>query len=142
MMGDLPIIQLKKINSFIIKILNMPTTTFKGIVQSVTMETYGEDNTGKRQNIVVLVPGYTDAYGDKKGADEIYEVNQFNEGITKNVITEEDVNRKIDLELYLKGRAFDKKDGTGKAYIIGLSVKSMKLGDKIKVEEKEDDLPF
>ena len=120
----------------------MPTTTFKGIVQSVTMETYGEDNSGKRQNIVVLVPGYTDAYGDKKGADEIYEVNQFNEGITKNVITEEDVNRKIDLELYLKGRAFDKKDGTGKAYIIGLSVKSMKLGDKIKVEEKEDDLPF
>lgn len=124
----------------------MATTILKGIVQSVKVETYGDDQSGKRQTIIVFVPGYTDQYGEKKAADEVYEVNQFNKSIEKNVITSADVNRKIDIEAYLKGREFDKKDGSGKAYIIGLNLKSMTLGDKIKVEgeaeEGEDPLPF
>lgn len=121
----------------------MATTTFKGIVESVETSNYGETtNPGKRQSIIVMVPGWTDSYGEKKGADEKFQIDQFNASIEKNLITPNDVGRKIDVECYIKGREFDKKDGSGKAYAVSLNVKSLKLGDRVQVTADEDDLPF
>lgn len=109
----------------------MATTTFRGIVKKVFIENYGEvSNPGKRQTLIILVPGYVDQYGEKRGADEMYEINQFNESINKNPISADDIDRKIEVEVYLKGREFDKKDGSGKAYAVGLNVKSFTLREK------------
>jgi len=122
----------------------MATTSFKGIVEKTEISNYGEgERTGKRQSIVVMVPGYVDGYGEKKSADEKFQIDQFNDNIEKNPITVDDIGRKIDVEVYLKGREFDRKDGEGKGYAVGLNIKSFKLGDRVKVAtEQDDDLPF
>ncbi|MEI2274742.1 hypothetical protein OHD16_21525 [Sphingobacterium sp. ML3W] len=122
----------------------MATTSFKGIVESVEISNYGEGlKTGKRQSIVVMVPGWTDSYGEKKGPDEKFQIDQFNDNIDKNPITTNDIGRKIDVEVYLKGREFDRKDGEGKGYSVGMNIKVFKLGDRVRVAaDAEDDLPF
>jgi len=123
----------------------MATTSFKGIVEKTEISNYGEgDKAGKRQTIVVMVPGWTDAYGVKKGADEKFQIDQFNDNIEKNPIKTADIGRKIDVEVYLKGREFDRKDGEGKAYAVGLNIKSFTLGDRVYDAPvfEEDDLPF
>lgn len=122
----------------------MATTSFKGIVEKTEISNYGEGvKTGKRQSIVVMVPGWTDSYGEKKGPDEKFQIDQFNDNIEKNPITTADIGRKIDVEVYLKGREFDRKDGEGKGYAVGLNIKTFKLGERVKVAtEEEDDLPF
>ena len=121
----------------------MATTSFKGIVEKTEISNYGEGaKAGKRQTIVVMVPGYVDGYGEKKGADEKFQIDQFNDNIEKNPITKDDIGRKIDVEVYLKGREFDRKDGEGKAYAVGLNIKSFKLGDRVQNAAQDDDLPF
>lgn len=122
----------------------MATTSFKGIVEKTEISNYGEgEKAGKRQSIVVMVPGWTDSYGEKKGPDEKFQIDQFNDNIEKNPITTADIGRKIDVEVYLKGREFDRKDGEGKAYAVGLNIKSFKLGDMVRnATQEEDDLPF
>ncbi|MGJ1376466.1 hypothetical protein [Sphingobacterium multivorum] len=122
----------------------MATTSFKGIVEKTEISNYGEgEKAGKRQSIVVMVPGWTDSYGEKKGPDEKFQIDQFNDNIEKNPITTSDIGRKIDVEVYLKGREFDRNDG-GKGYAVGLNIKSFKLGDRLydAPEVEEDDLPF
>ncbi|WP_288636804.1 MULTISPECIES: hypothetical protein [Sphingobacterium] len=122
----------------------MATTSFKGIVEKTEISNYGEgEKAGKRQSIVVMVPGWTDSYGEKKGPDEKFLIDQFNDNIEKNPITTADIGRKIDVEVYLKGREFDRKDGEGKAYAVGLNIKSFKLGDMVRnATQEDDDLPF
>lgn len=124
----------------------MATTSFKGIVESVENSIYGEGvNAGKRQSIVVLVPGWVDGYGEKKGTDEKFLVDQFNDNIAKNPVSSDDIGRKIDVDVYLKGREFDRRDGNGKGYSVSMNVKSLKLGDRVHsapVEQNDDPLPF
>lgn len=121
----------------------MATTSFKGIVEKTEISNYGEGaKTGKRQSIVIMVPGWVDSYGEKKGPDEKFQIDQFNDNIEKNPITTDDIGRKIDVEVYLKGREFDRKDGEGKGYAVGLNIKSFRLGDRVITAPVEDDQPL
>ncbi len=122
----------------------MATTSFKGIVKAVETSNYGEGaNTGTRQSIIVFVPGYVNQFGEKKGADNIFQVDQFNDAIKENPISKEDIDRKIELEVWLSGRSYERKDQQGWGYSIGMRVKTMKLLEKAKVvAEADDDLPF
>ncbi|GGH28414.1 hypothetical protein FAZ19_19820 [Sphingobacterium alkalisoli] len=127
----------------------MATTTLKGIVKDVLpVETYN-DGTGRKQTIVLFIPGYVDQWsGEKKGADEEWGVDIFNDNIEKHSLNNNCIDKKAEVEVYLKGKAYDKKDGSGRAFLIGASLKTIKLLESAGTAFKESatgddgDLPF
>lgn len=127
----------------------MATTTLKGIVKEVKpIEYYGEGNQGRRQTLVLFVPGYVNQYNEKLSQDEIWGIDIFNKKIEEFGLNSNCLSKKADVEVYLSGKEFDKKDGTGKMYAISARLKSIKLGDVVNYqmettgETKDDDLPF
>jgi len=118
----------------------MATTTLKGIVKHVLpIETYG-DGAGRKQTIVVFIPGYVDQWtGEKKGADEEWGIDLFNKNIDEYKLGRDAVDRKVEAEVYLKGRSYDRADGK-KGYSIGATLKSIRLLEH--AGTNFDDIPF
>lgn len=129
----------------------MASTTLKGIVKEVKpVEFYGEGNTGRRQTVVVFVPGFTNEFGEKVTKDELWGIDLFNKKIDEHALNQNCVSKKVEVEAWLSSREFDRKDGA-KGYGISATLKSIKLGDTVKTssmgEENgtpvdDDDLPF
>ncbi len=128
----------------------MATTTLKGIVKEVKpIEFYGEGNKGRRQTVVLFVPGYVNQYKEKLSQDEIWGIDLFNKKIDDFGLNSNCLSKKAEVEVYLSGKEFDKKDGSGKMYAISARLKSIKLGEQVNYqmessneEPEDDDLPF
>lgn len=122
----------------------MATTKLKGIVKEVSpIETYGETNQGRRQTLVVFVPGYVDSYGQKRSNDEEWGIDIFNNKIDEFGLNSNCLSKKVDVEVYLSGRRWEKDEKSG--YSISARLKSISLGEKVQIshEVPEDDgLPF
>lgn len=126
----------------------MATTILRGIVKDVLpVESYG-DGAGKKQTIVVFIPGYVDQWtGEKKGADQEWGVDIFNEYIATHGLNINCVDKKVEMEVNLRGRSYDRSDGQ-KGYSIGATLKSIKLmedagmGFKETATKDDGDLPF
>lgn len=107
----------------------MAITTLKGIVKELRpIETYGESsNPGKKQTVVIFIPGYTDQWtGEKKGPDEEWGIDIFNEKIQEHGLNVNCVDKKVELEVRLRGRSYDRTDG-GKGFSIGATLRSIKI---------------
>lgn len=106
----------------------MPKVTLKGIIKDVTpVETYGENNQGRRQAIILFVPGYVDSFGDKRGRDEEWSIDAYNENIDKHGLGTLKAGSRVEVEIWISSREFDKKDGTGKAYITSCNLRSINV---------------
>lgn len=113
----------------------MATTTIRGIVKEITaIENYSD--TGRRQTLVVFVPGYVNEYQEKIGKDETWGVDIFNKRIEHFGLNSNCLNKKAEIEVYLGGREWE-KDGK-KGYSISATLKSIKLGEIIQVAQTED----
>lgn len=77
------------------------------------------------QSILILIPGYVDQFGDKKGEDEIWEFKIFNDAIDKHNLHATIEGRKAVVDGYLNSRAF-KKNGV-EAYALNLRLADIKL---------------
>lgn|SRR5690606_7518811 len=117
----------------------MAITTLKGIVKEVKpIEYYGEGNSGKKQTVVIFIPGYVDQWtGEKKGPDEEWGVDIYNEKIQEHGINLNCVDKKAEVEVRLRGRSYDRDNG-GKGYSIGATLKSIKLMDDAGTKFKEE----
>lgn len=128
----------------------MATTTLKGIVKEVKpVEYYGEGNQGRRQTLVLFVPGYVNQYQEKLSQDEVWGIDLFNKKIEEFGLNANCLSKKAEVEVYLSGKEFDKKDGSGKMYAISARLKSIKLGEVVNYQTEtsnqpkdDDDLPF
>jgi len=126
----------------------MAITTIKGIVKAINpIEFYGEGNTGRRQTLVIHVPGYTDQFGVKQGKDETWGVDIYNKKIDEFNLNSNCLQKRAECELYLKGTEFKKKEGEGNWYAIQANLRSIKLGDAVQAVAQQDgqgddDLPF
>lgn len=128
----------------------MATTTLKGIVKEVKpVEYYGEGNQGRRQTLVLFVPGYVNQYQEKLSQDEVWGIDLFNKKIEEFGLNANCLSKKAEVEVYLSGKEFDKKDGSGKMYAISARLKSIKLGEVVNYHTEtsnqpkdDDDLPF
>jgi len=128
----------------------MAISKFRGIVKDVLpIETYGEaSNQGKKQTVVIFVPGYTDPLTqEKKGPDEEWGVDIFNNQIEKFNLNVNSIDKIVDVEINLRGRSYDRTAG-GKGYSINATLKDIKIGNAANTSFKEsasvgeDDLPF
>lgn len=118
----------------------MPKVTLKGIIKAVLpVETYGDNNQGRRQSIILFVPGYVDEFGDKRGRDEAWSIETFNDGIEKHGLSNIQQGSRAEVEFYINSREFDKKDGTGKTYMTSSSVRNIKI---IAGPQPSDNLDF
>ena len=128
----------------------MATTTLKGIVKEVkSVEYYGEGNQGRRQTLVLFVPGYVNQYQEKLSQDEVWGIDLFNKKIEEFGLNANCLSKKAEVEVYLSGKEFYKKDGSGKMYAISARLKSIKLGEVVNYQTEtsyqpkdDDDLPF
>lgn len=112
----------------------MATTTLKGIVKDVLpIEYYGETNEGKRQTIVVFVPGYVNGYGEKKSKDEVWGIDIFNNKIEEFGLNSNCISKKVNVEVYLSGREWTKDDKSG--FSISARLKSITLGEVIEMSK-------
>jgi hypothetical protein len=95
-----------------------------------------------KQRIIVMVPGYVDQFGDKKGKDEYWPVDIFGDKIDRYNLRPSHVNEKADVKLFVAGSRFEKKDGTGVGYAINCNLDSITLLGQSTAPVEEDDLPF
>lgn len=128
----------------------MAITKLRGIVKDVQpIETYGElSNQGKKQTIVIFVPGYVDPLTqEKRSPDEEWGVDIFNAQIEKFGLNVNSVDKIVEAEIVLRGRSYDRREG-GKGYSINATLKDIKIGNTANTSFKEhasagdDDLPF
>lgn len=123
----------------------MATTIIKGVVKDILpIEHYGEGNVGRRQTLVVFVPGYVDQYGEKKAKDEEWGVDIYNARIEHFALNSNCISKKADVEVYLTGRRWQTDEKSG--YSVSVTLKSIQLGDAVQIDgiqpPTDDDLPF
>ena len=87
------------------------TNRLAGIIDFVSdVVSVGEKNTAK-QDIVILVPGYVDRYGEKKGKDEYWQVSLFNDQIDKYNLYPHHIGKKVNFELYVRSTRYENREG-------------------------------
>ena len=127
----------------------MALTKIKGIIKEVQpIQNYGANDVGRRQTVIIMVPGYVDRYTqEKKSSDEFYEVNVFNDNIEKFGLNVNAENKVVEAELTLQGRTYPKKDG-GTGYGVNVGLRSIAVIDTADAtadqskENDDDDVPF
>lgn len=82
----------------------------KGIVRTVTPVLTISGSSGKtttKQSLIITVPGYTDSFGEKKSRDENWEIELFNDGITKHKLLERNLQgKKVIVDGFLNSRTY------------------------------------
>lgn len=121
----------------------MSTSKIKGVIKEITpIESYNE-GAGRKQTMVVFSPGFVDRYtGEKKGPDNEWGIEIFNDQIEKHGLNINCVDKRVEVEVNLRGRSFDRRDGS-KGYGISATLVSYTLGENAGTNFKESDgLPF
>ncbi|MGJ1296525.1 hypothetical protein ACR777_20100 [Sphingobacterium spiritivorum] len=119
----------------------MAQLTLKGIVKEVSsVEEYGkESKKGRRQSFILFIPGFVDDFGEKRGSDEEWQIDIFNDNIEKYGLNTNTIDKKVEVDVYISGRSYEKKEG-GKGYAVNVNLKSIKEFGK--ANKFGDDLPF
>jgi|GEM_PF-1895215 len=130
----------------------MATTTLKGIVKEVKpIEFYGEGSQGRRQTLVLFVPGYVDEFGDKKGRDETWGIDIYNKNIEKHNLNSNCVDKRAKIDIYISSSELPKKDSDGVWYAISATLKNIQFSERTDNQntsdlassgQDDDDLPF
>lgn len=104
----------------------MAKLQLKGIVKQVMpVETYGT-NAGRRQSLILFVPGYVDGFGDKRGQDEEWQIDVFNDKIDKFSLNSNLHDKRVSVELYVNSRKIQGREGQD-MWIINAVLSDIKL---------------
>lgn len=104
----------------------MAKIQLKGIVKHVSsVETVGDKGT-KKQSVGLFVPGYVDEFGDKKGRDEEWEIDLFNEKITNLGLNNNLVDKRAVVTVYVSSNRVQNRDGKD-IFIINANLGDIKL---------------
>lgn len=79
------------------------------------------------QNVHLLVPGYVDEFGDKKGNDEVWEFSVIGDNISKLALSESLILKKADVKIYLNSNTLPKTETRPELYIINCVLASYEL---------------
>lgn len=82
------------------------------VIAVLPVETVGEKNT-KKQSLVFQVPAYVDAFGDRRGEDEMWRVDVIGEErISKFNLTDTLEGKNATIDLYINSNRIDKRAKT------------------------------
>ncbi|MDX3913804.1 MAG: hypothetical protein QHC79_09710 [Pseudosphingobacterium sp.] len=96
----------------------MAKITLKGIVQRVgKVETVGQNNETRKQSIIITVPAYVDAFGDKRGSDEEWSLDLLNDRIEQFNLSTALHGKKVVVEAYVGSQKISKSDGSEMYFI-------------------------
>lgn len=105
----------------------MAKIQLKGIVKRVMpVETYGQDKSGRRQSVILFVPGYVDQFGDKRGQDEEWQLDLFNDRIDKFNLNGNLHEKRVVVDVYVNSRKILGRDGQD-LWIINAALGDIKL---------------
>lgn len=103
----------------------MPRIELKGKFLAVMpIETVGNDL--QKQTIFFELPGYTDEYGDKKGKDEIWEIDCLGDNIAKQKLDATFEQKKAKLTIWVNSKEVKMPDNK-KAYFLNAVLSSYQL---------------
>jgi len=107
----------------------MAKITLKGIVKHVTtVESYGTGSTqGTRQSLILFVPGYVDGWGDKKGQDEEWQLDVFNDKIQRLGLNSNLVDKRVEAVVYVTSKRYKRRDNGADMWMIGATLNEVKL---------------
>lgn len=107
----------------------MAKIILKGIVKRVMPAVnYGSGSqAGRRQSVILFVPGYTDEFGDKKGQDEEWQLDIFNEKIEKLALNTNLHEKRVEAVVYVNSRKFQKRDTGEDMWMMSANLGSLKL---------------
>ena len=82
------------------------------VIAILPVETVGEKNT-KKQSLVFQVPAYVDAFGDRRGEDEMWRIDVIGEDrISKFALNDTLEGKKATLDLYINSNLIPKRAAT------------------------------
>ena len=96
----------------------MPKIQLKGIIKEVsTIGLIGNYAPTPHQIVTLLVPGFTDSYGEKRAKDELWKINIIGEKVARfNLHDQNIVEKKANVEVYLNSNSV-MRDGELKSFI-------------------------
>lgn len=111
----------------------MAKIILKGIVKRVMpVENYGSgDSAGRRQSVILFVPGYVDGFGDKRGQDEEWQLDLFNEKIDKMGLNTNLHEKRVEVVAYVSSRKFQKRDTGEDMWMVNVNLGELKLHEPI-----------
>jgi hypothetical protein len=87
----------------------------------------GENKTPK-QDIIVMVPGFVDGFGDKVGKDEQWKISVMGDNVAKLGIAPNAVDKKAKLKVYLNSNCLPAREaGKDDMYIINAVLASIEI---------------
>lgn len=104
----------------------MPKIQLNGFIEEVSDIEYVGQNNLSKQAIILMVPGYTDEYGEKKGKDEHYQISLLGDSVDKFNIHPRHVGSKVKTEVYIKSSRYTNKEGKV-GYIVNINLASIEF---------------
>lgn len=96
----------------------MPKIQLKGIIKDVSkIGVIGTNPPAKHQTVTLLVPGFTDSYGEKRAKDELWKIHVIGEKVNHFNLDEQNIlEKKANVEVYLNSNTVI-RDGEPKSFI-------------------------
>lgn len=107
----------------------MAKVQLKGIIKRVLRpETVGQNNV-RKQTLILEVPAYTDEWGEKRGEDEEWAIDLFNDRIDKANLSTGMQGKRAIVDVYLNSRKFQRQNDGTDGYIINAVLGRIELKD-------------
>lgn len=90
----------------------MAKIELRGIVKEVTkVEHIGAGGQTRKQSLILFVPGYVDQFGEKRGEDEEWSLDIFNNKIEQFALNDNLIDKKVVCIVYVNSRCVKLDDG-------------------------------
>jgi hypothetical protein len=120
----------------------MSKITKKGIIKKVgVVEKVGVENTEK-QSLVLYVPARSNEFGEVVGQADYFEIAVMGKKVREFNLSPQLLEKKVEVEMYLNGRQYDKIDGSkGYAHNLNLAKITVIEGNQAVNAPQEKKMP-
>jgi hypothetical protein len=105
----------------------MPKIQLNGFLQEISNVQFVGANGTPKQEIVLLVPGFTNNFGEKIGQDDLWKISILGESIDKFNLYERHAGTKVKTEVYISSRQYTSKKDNSIGYIVNVNLASIEF---------------
>jgi len=110
-----------------LKLNKMPKIQLNGFLQEISNVQFVGANGTPKQEIILLVPGFTNNFGEKIGQDDLWKISILGESIDKFNLYERHAGSKVKTEVYISSRQYTSKKDNTIGYMVNVNLASIEF---------------
>ena len=105
----------------------MPKIQLNGFLQEISNVQFVGANGTPKQEIILLVPGFTNNFGEKIGQDDLWKISILGESIDKFNLYERHAGSKVKTEVYISSRQYTSKKDNSIGYMVNVNLANIEF---------------